>query len=617
MRIPEIQALRALAALLVLFYHVHWLPGGFIGVDIFYVISGYLITGLLLRECEKTGGISFSSFYLRRIKRLLPTSFLVLIITALTAWLLYPTVLRSDLGKDIAAVSLYISNYFFAFWQMDYQNLDAVPPVVIHYWSLAVEEQFYLLWPVIILILFKMGGRRAVKVGVSVITVSSFVLGLFLTHTSPVFAFYSLPTRAWELSVGALILFIPSRINFSNRYTWVALILITYATLRFDESTRFPGTAALYPVLGTTAALATVKDWPSIIRSISQLRTVQWLGDISYPLYLWHWPVLVIPSVYFARELSIIERILCLALTLLLAGLTHQFVEDPLRRANFSAKKIVIAAIATTVLTLLAAALIIFSSTERITLKSGEAFNLASVRAEPKIYKDGCHLRNGQTTPIECVYGDKNSPRKIVLFGDSHAAQWFPALEKLATENEIGLISLTKSACPGPAVRKIDVAQYTNAECTAWREQVYRLVSRIKPEAVIVSGMQYFKIPDNYSSRAQWWQEGQQKTLDRLAPYSSRVISLADTPRPRRDIPSCLSASRQAQCDDSEKSEAIFVPGYLRINPTSWLCTANSCPALVKGVVAYRDASHISVAMSESLSRELGQALRSLGIALK
>jgi len=340
MRIPEIQALRALAALLVLFYHPHWLPGGFIGVDIFYVISGYLITGLLLRECEKSGRISFRIFYLRRIKRALPTSFVVLFVTAIVAWLLYPAVLRKDLGQDIAAASLYISNYFFAFWQMDYQNLNAVPPVVIHYWSLAVEEQFYLFWPIVIFSLFKLGGRRAVKVGVSIITILSFSLGVYLTSASPVFAFYSLPSRAWELSVGALIIFIPSRIKFSNRYTWVALILITYSTLRFDESTRFPGTAALVPVLGTAAALATVKYWPSSIRSISQLRSVQWLGNISYPLYLWHWPVLVIPSVYLARELSIVERIFCIALTLLLAGVTHRFVEEPLRRSDFSAKKL-------------------------------------------------------------------------------------------------------------------------------------------------------------------------------------------------------------------------------------------------------------------------------------
>jgi peptidoglycan/LPS O-acetylase OafA/YrhL len=209
MRIKEIQALRALASILVVIYHARLIRGGYIGVDIFYVISGYLITGLLLRELEKTRTISFSAFYLRRIKRLLPTSFVVLVITAVTAWILYPATMRHELGRDIAAAGIYISNYLFALWQMDYQNLNAIPPVVIHYWSLAVEEQFYLFWPFLIFALFKRGGRKTVIRGIVAITACSFIWSYSQTRTSPIWAFYSLPTRAWELGIGALLLFIP------------------------------------------------------------------------------------------------------------------------------------------------------------------------------------------------------------------------------------------------------------------------------------------------------------------------------------------------------------------------------------------------------------------------
>ncbi|MEN9412526.1 MAG: hypothetical protein RIQ92_963, partial [Actinomycetota bacterium] len=160
MRIPQIQALRALAAILVLLFHAHLVGGGYIGVDIFYVISGYLITGLLLREIEERGGLNFKAFYLRRIKRLLPTSFFILMVTALSAWYFYPGTMREDLGRHIFAAAVYVSNFLFAFWQMDYQNLNAIPPVVVHFWSLAVEEQFYLFWPVIVLVSYKIGGRR-------------------------------------------------------------------------------------------------------------------------------------------------------------------------------------------------------------------------------------------------------------------------------------------------------------------------------------------------------------------------------------------------------------------------------------------------------------------------
>jgi len=233
MRIPQIQALRAFAAILVVVYHAGITSGGYIGVDIFYVISGYLITGLLLRELDKTGTLGLRTFYLRRIKRLLPTSFFVLFITGVTAWYLYPATMRADLGKDIAAAGIYISNYLFAFWQMDYQNLSAVPPVVIHYWSLAVEEQFYLFWPFIILALYKRGGRKTVGYGILSISIASFLFSLYQTSVDPIWAFYSLPTRAWELGVGALLLYIPQRIKFSENYLWIALALFIYGTLQF------------------------------------------------------------------------------------------------------------------------------------------------------------------------------------------------------------------------------------------------------------------------------------------------------------------------------------------------------------------------------------------------
>ena len=615
MRLPQIQGLRALAVVLVLLYHAKFLPGGYIGVDIFYVISGYLITSLLLRECEKTDGISFSRFYLRRIKRLLPASSLVLIITALVSWWVYPSILRADLGRDIAAASLYISNYFFALWQMDYQNLDVLPPVVIHYWSLAVEEQFYLLWPLIIYLLYKFGKRRTVGIGIAVITLMSFLLCLFLTSASPLWAFYSLPTRAWELGIGALVLFVPAKWSDFQGYAWLAVIAIGYSAARFTDTTAFPGTAALYPVLATAFTLASVKNWPKVIDTSSRLPVIQWLGNISYPLYLWHWPVLVIPHLYLGRELSIMERLMAIVLTLILADLTHRFVEQPLRVREFRQTRILASAVLITILTLILSIIIINSHNIQVILKSGEQFSLESVLAQPKIYQDGCHLENGQAIPPECTYGKRNAERKIVLFGDSHAAQWFPALEKMANENGFALTSFTKSACPGPAIRKVDKGGYKNSDCSKWRDNVYKRIAELKPEAVLVSGMQYFKRPEGYQSRAQWWQEGQQKTLMALRGLTPKIIYIADTPHPKQDIPSCLSSKNARDCDNTEKTPSITVDGYLLVDPTPWLC-ARKCPAVLDGIVTYRDASHISVEMSTSLSVQMARALRALGLDL-
>ncbi len=612
-RIPQIQALRAVAAVLVVIYHAKVTSGGYIGVDIFYVISGFLITGLLLRELDGTGSLALKAFYLRRIKRLLPASFFVLFVTAIVAWTVYPTTLRHGLGKDIAAAGAYVSNYLFALWQMDYQNLNATPPVVIHYWSLAVEEQFYLFWPFIILALYRFGARRAVFIGVAAITIASFLLSLFLTPREPIWSFYSLPTRAWELGIGALLLFIPKRIRFSSNYGWAALALILYGTLTFTDKTPFPGTAALVPVIGTAFAIASLNNWPRAMNRFGNLKIVQWLGEISYPLYLWHWPVLVIPSVAWGRSLVAHELLICVLLTALLADLTHLFIEDPIRYSKPKPKLVIKSGAAATAASLVMGAAIYLSFNDEIKLDNGRSYSVSDLIKRPVIYDDDCHVNNGETVSPKCTYGERGAKRKIVLFGDSHAAQWFPALEQLANENNFELISLTKSACPGPAVEKVDSGEYKNSDCFAWRDNSLERIAKLKPYAVIFSGFQHFQVPAGYSSRREWWQAGQKRTLNSLRGNASHIVYITDTPHPQQDIPACLAGGMISDCDDSKPSEPISIPGLKVVNPTPWLCT-DKCSSVINGNVAYRDGSHISIAMSESLAQPLGQSLKRLGV---
>ncbi len=304
-KILEIQGLRALAATLVLIFHARFISGGFIGVDVFYVISGFLITGLLLKELNTTGRISLKAFYLRRSKRLLPASFLVLFVTALFAWIVLPPIARGSIGRDLIATTLYISNYLFAWWENDYQNLNATPSPFIHYWSLAVEEQFYLFWPLFIIALAKLKSARKFLIGFSLVTVITFALGVWLTIVAPIWAFYSLPTRAWELSVGALIALMPALRRQSRLLAVFGLIALLASALWFNESTAFPGTYALLPVLGTAALLSSIGAWPKSLKWLATNRISVWLGKISYPLYLWHWPVLVLPIALFTRELNL------------------------------------------------------------------------------------------------------------------------------------------------------------------------------------------------------------------------------------------------------------------------------------------------------------------------
>jgi peptidoglycan/LPS O-acetylase OafA/YrhL len=331
-KILEIQGLRALAAILVLIFHARFIPGGFIGVDIFYVISGFLITGLLLKEVNSTGRISLKAFYLRRSKRLLPASFLVLFVTALFAWLVLPSISRGSIGRDLIGTTFYISNYLFAWWQNDYQNLNATPSPFIHYWSLAVEEQFYIFWPLFIVALAKFKSARKFLIGFSAVTLVSFALGVWLTIIAPIWAFYSLPTRAWELSVGALIALSPALRRKSRFLAIFGVVAVGASALWFSESTAFPGTYALLPVLGTAALLSSIGAWPKPLKWLATNRLSIWLGKISYPLYLWHWPVLVLPISLLARDLTISERIIALLATILLADLTNKY------QSYFSAK---------------------------------------------------------------------------------------------------------------------------------------------------------------------------------------------------------------------------------------------------------------------------------------
>ena len=573
MRILQIQGLRALAALLVTIFHARLLPGGFIGVDIFYVISGFLITGLILREIESTGKLDLQSFYQRRIKRLLPTSVFVLFVTAIVGMFVLPVITRDALGRDLFAAATYISNYLFAWWENDYQNLDATPSPFIHYWSLAVEEQFYVVWPVFILFLSRYG-KRAIFRGIAVTTFLSLLLSIYQTQTSPIWAFYSLPTRAWELGFGALLLFVPETF-WKNRFIpWFGVIGIAIASFRFDENTAFPGINALLPVVSTAVLIGSIAIWPRAFNDLSNNRISQWLGAISYPLYLWHWPALVLPSSALGRPLRIRERLFCIVLTIVLAHFTSKYIEQPIRHKKISGKKIYTFFAATTAVSLIAGLVISSTSSSMIAVKgTNYKFNLVDVMQKPAVYGDDCHSNYGETESGECTYGDLNSITTIVLYGDSHAAQWFPALEQLANEKGFKLVSLTKSACPSVDVPRADQGAYKNIHCEKWRENSVKRIKEIKPAAVILSSYQHFSPPSRFSDVDKWWIDGQKRLLSSLSGSSEHLIYISDTPRPMRDIPNCLASRDVKSCNTTERTPVKIIRGFDIIDPAPWLCT--------------------------------------------
>jgi peptidoglycan/LPS O-acetylase OafA/YrhL len=613
MRILEIQGLRALAAILVLIYHAKFVPGGFIGVDLFYVISGFLITGLLIKEIDNSGRLDLKNFYQRRIKRLLPTSAFVLIITALVSFVLLAPIDRDNLGKDIIAIALYISNYTFAWWQNDYQNLEAQPSPFLHYWSLAVEEQFYLIWPIFILFLARWG-INWVRNGVVVIFNASFLFSVIQTQISPIWAFYSLTTRAWQLAAGALIIFISQDRLKHPGFTWLGLVAITSATIFFNENTSYPGYQGLLPVLGAFLLIASIGSWPKSLIKTFNNKTAQWLGDISYPLYLWHWPILVLPSVWLSKSLTIFQTVLCLLVTLIFAHLTSKYIEQPFRYKNFSTNVIYKGLIGITASSVGLGILINLNSSNIISPKISQySFDLKKVARLPIIYEDGCHANYGQVNTTKCLYGDKSSAKQIVLFGDSHAAQWFPAVEDIASNRGYQLFSFTKASCSAIDLPRSNKVAFKYSECKKWQQNQITKIKKIKPNLLIITNSEHYELKLKENSKKYFFQLAQRKLYEELSPVSEKIVFLVDTPKPQIDIPACLASSKETKCNQINKPEKFIWSGYKSIDLTNWFCTSK-CEAIKEDYIIYRDASHISVAAALAATKPLQKELVKNGL---
>jgi hypothetical protein len=297
-----------------------------------------------------------------------------------------------------------------------------------------------------------------------------------------------------------------------------------------------------------------------------------------------------------------------------LAHLTSKFVEQPLRHRNWSGKKVYGFFAATTAISLLAAVVISSTASSIISVKgTNYRFDLNKVIEKPAVYGDGCHVNYGEDKSGKCTYGEIGSKTKIVLYGDSHAAQWFPTLEALAREKGFELISLTKSACSSVDSPRPDQGAFKNSDCEKWRENSIQRIQKIKPAAVIVSSFQYFTPPSGYPSKTQWWNDGQRRLLADLQGSSRNLIYISDTPRPLRDIPNCLASRDSHTCDSTEKTPNLIINGFKQIDPTPWLCTS-FCPAIQDGYVVYRDGSHISVEAALALKRKLEAALKDKGL---
>ncbi|QIM15856.1 acyltransferase [Leucobacter insecticola] len=346
----DIQGLRALAVTLVVVFHLfpNRLPGGYIGVDIFFAISGFLITAHLLREVETTGRIHITEFWAKRVRRLLPASLLVLLVTAILTMTVMPGNTRTQNYGDIGYAAGYILNWRLAANSVDYLNADAAPSMVQHYWSLSIEEQFYLVWPVLIALtiliaaLAKRPPRRFILTALIIVLAASLAFSIFETARSQPSAYFITTTRAWEFAFGGLVAMLPAaRFSAALRgiFSYMSLAAIAATAFLFNASTAFPGALAVIPIAATAILLwcgdtSRPQPWKFAPQRLTHNRVVQFLGDTSYSVYLWHWPLIIAVTATLPQlNWGIRRALVVVPTTIVLAWITLKLVEDPIRRA--------------------------------------------------------------------------------------------------------------------------------------------------------------------------------------------------------------------------------------------------------------------------------------------
>lgn len=659
----DIQGLRAVAVLLVVAYHagVGFLSGGYIGVDVFFVISGFLITTHLLESLDRHGRIPLAQFYANRARRILPAAFTVLIVTIFASVIWVPPIQLKEMFQAAIATVLYAPNILFAVEGTNYLA-ETAPSIFQHYWSLGIEEQFYAFWPMLLgcgYWLCRRSEKTLFWIVAGVVTFS-FVMCLLMMDRSQPWAFFSLPTRAWELGVGGLVAFL-LRSRFSwlrslwmGLLAWVGLLVLITVATTFDASTPFPSFYAAIPVLATAMMIIGGGAHSRLnATSILAWRPFQFIGLISYSLYLVHWPILVIP-----QAAAGLNNPLPVALTLALgvasvpvAYVLHKFVEDPARQAkflaNFRPRRTLLSALAgsTVIVLLVTTSMLIVdrqplhsdqtaARTEVSLFPQGTSFvpsdlkpSLRSaVRDLPVIYEDGCHRDFDSTNADGCLFGSNSAAPRVALFGDSHAANWFPALLELANSGIILLDSHTKSSCPSVSM-PTNLNGVSYAECQQWREKVIDRLNADVPDVLLIAN--YGHSPAETDSRrdsslAEDWEAGLNETIAGVGD-STAVAVIADVPNMGATPAICLSAHLESasQCSQS-RTEALNAEirgaeqrsteasGAAYLDFTDYFCNPDSCPAIISNLLVYRDAHHLTASFGREMAPVIGKQLKDI-----
>ena len=459
---PEIDGLRALAVLSVLLFHaaVPGFSGGFVGVDIFYVISGFLITSIIAKDVA-VGKFSFVSFYDRRIRRIFPALFGVVLFTLLASVLFLAPKDFATFGKNLVAMTFFVSNIFFKREGAvgGYFDDSSNSQVLLHTWSLSVEEQFYLFFPTALILLSRFAKKRS-REFLALAVVVSFAINIWATHTHPRSAFYLLIPRAWELLLGSLLALkaVPPLTNRLAREvaSLLGLGLIFWAVFVFNPETAFPGYAVLLPCLGVWLIIYASEHGFCFVRSLLSLKPLVAIGVISYSLYLWHWPIIVFSKYLSAGNLSLLTTVLVLLSSLLLAFFSYEFIESPFRGSDspISRRQVFSFGLAATALSALLGFVIYTTQGVPGRFDSQTLQRIAANLERKTDYQEVCSNWKTRINSLadigSCSFGSPSS-QKIMYWGDSHVQQLYPLVKKIYDSGVLpgrGIVFVISNGCP-------------------------------------------------------------------------------------------------------------------------------------------------------------------------
>lgn len=629
---PGIEGLRGIAVILVVLAHakVPGIAAGFIGVDVFFVISGFLITALLTQELEASGRVDYWNFFARRAKRLAPAMLTMVLAVATSAVIFLPRdVLALQLESGFWA-ALWASNFHFSFAKFDYFGSAAADSLFLHTWSLGVEEQFYLVWPWVTALAFRHWGKSSLWL--AGLTVAGFLLCLVFLWVDATSGYYLMPARLWQLAVGAL----AYRLIEGNKALFAAktdfagclgIVLLVGAVIIVDGERTYPGWTSLLPTLSAVGLLIAGYSGTGKVNWLLSTTLLRLPGRVSYSWYLWHWPFLMfLPVVGYGWPTS--TQVFAIVLvSFLVAWMSYQVIEEPFRRTRgpTTARKTVAASLLASVM--LASILLLGSKVlvedggrvrERSTLE-GRVFSQLSV---PAIYGiEGCDQWYHSAELVPCsVPAGGGGGGAIVVIADSVGAQWVPAFEYVARMHDRELIVLTKSSCAivdEPFFYTRINRRFT--ECETWRDRAIAYVQETSPDVVVIGST------GTYEFTPEQWRDGSFRILRRLAAPGRTLLVLAPTPILPFHGPRCVVAQgsesagvlEAPRCSSplSEIENNIVIqalneaaegtPGGALINMNDQVCHQGACYAVLDGVLVYRDEQHLNATFAATLGHAL------------